>query len=138
MPIKEYSQQLDSLMWSIESKKEKIRALESIATNTTQTLTGMPHNPSAIPSRMADAAGKIVDLESSIKNDEAKIEELKMKMCAAIDQVPEAKYRVVLNKRYIRGMTIDEIAEDILYCQRTAYRFLKTANKLLEKILAEQ
>lgn len=135
MTIQEYTQKIEHLRWVIESKKEKVLVLESIATNTTQNLTGMPHNPSPSQSRMADAVCKIVDLEASIKQDEAEIERLKTQMSVAIDQVEDPKHRAVLYKRLIRNMTLDQIAEEIAYCRKTAQRFLKAGIERLEIIL---
>lgn len=136
MTVQECFQRLEQLRWQIESKKERILALEALAENTSSTITGMPHNPRPSQSRMADAVCKIVDLEASIKQDEAEVERLKSQMSAAIEQVEDPKYRAVLYKRYVRGMTVDEIASDISYAERTTKRILSKANRLLEQKLA--
>ena len=136
MTIQEYTQKIEHLRWLIESKKEKILALEAIATNTTASLTGMPHNPSPTQSRMADAILRKIELENSIKEDESAMQALREQMASAIELVPSPKHQAVLFKRYVRGMTIEEIADDIGYCSRTAQRFLRTATSTLEKILA--
>ena len=135
MTIQEYTQKIEHLKWLIESKKEKILALEAIATNTSAALTGMPRNPSPSQSRMADAILRKVDLENSIKEDEAAIQELKEMMSAAIERVSSPKHQAVLYKRYIRNMTLEAIADEIGYCERTIRRVISEANRMLEKEL---
>ena len=53
----------------IDSKLEQIAALNELATKCTSTLTGMPRNPNRGTSTMADAVGKIVDLQAEINRD---------------------------------------------------------------------
>ena len=136
MTISEYTQKIDHLRWLIESKKEKILALEAIATNTTAALTGMPHNPSSVQSRMADALLKKLELENSIREDEASLQALKEALGEAIERVSSPKHQAILYKRYIRNMTIDEIAVEISYSERTAKRLISEANRMLEEVLA--
>ena len=136
MTISEYTQKIDHLRWLIESKKERILALEAIATNTTAAMTGMPHNPSSVQSRMADALLKKLELENSIREDEASLQALKEVLGEAIERVSSPKHQAILYKRYIRNMTIDEIAVEISYSERTAKRLISEANRMLEEVLA--
>ncbi len=136
MTISEYTQKIDHLRWLIESKKERILALEAIATNTTAALTGMPHNPSSVQSRMADALLRKLEIENSIREDEASLQALKEVLGEAIERVSSPKHQAILYKRYIRNMTIDEIAVEISYSERTAKRLISEANRMLEEVLA--
>lgn len=138
MTISDYTQRIDHLKWMIESKKERILALEEIATSITSVQTGMPHDPSPVQSRMAEAVLKKLDLENSIKADEAEIQALKEELGLAIEKVKSPKYQAILFKRYIRNMTVDEIAEDVSYCERTVFRLNREATKALEEILSKQ
>jgi len=136
MTIQEYTKKIEHLRWSIESKKERILSLEAIATNTTAALTGMPRNPSPVQSRMADAVLRKIELENSIKEDEAEIQRLQEQMASAIERVPSPKHQTVLYKKYIRGMTAEDIASDICYSLRTTRRVISEAQGMLETILA--
>lgn len=138
MTIQEYTQKIDHLRWLIESKKEKILALEAIATNTTATLTGMPHNPSPSQSRMADAILRKIELENSIKEDEAEMQALREQMATAIERVSSPKHQAVLYKRYVRGMTVEEIGDDIAYSARTTKRLMSEAMRMLEDELSAE
>lgn len=133
MTIQEYTQRIDDLMWQIESKKEKLLVLESAATCTTSAPSGMPHNPSPSQSRMADVIVKKLELQDSIKADEAEIQSLREYLAATIDQIPSPKYRAVLCKKYIRSMTNEEIAEEIAYSVRTTRRILGEAIRVLSE-----
>ncbi len=137
MTITEYLRELEQLKWSIESKKEKILSLESLAANTTAALTGMQKRPSPEKSRMAEAICEKVDLEASIQEDERTIEALKTEMSAAIDRVEDPKYQAILYKRYIRGMTVETIGRDIAYSERSTKRMISEASKVLQEILGK-
>lgn len=136
MTISEYTQRIDYLKWMIESKKEKILALEEIATSITSVQTGMPHDPSPTQSRMAEAVLKKLDLENSIKADEAAIQALKDELSAAIEKVASPKYQAILYKRYIRNKPFEEICEDLSYSASYVFRLHKEAAVALEEILA--
>jgi DNA-directed RNA polymerase specialized sigma24 family protein len=136
MTISEYTQRIDHLKWMIESKKEKILALEEIATSITSVQTGMPHDPSPVQSRMAEAVLKKLDLENSIKEDEAAIKALKEELGTAIDRVTSPKYQTILYKRYIRSMSTDEIRADIAYSERSTQRLIGEATRALEEVLS--
>ena len=138
MTIQEYTKKIDHLRWLVESKKEKILALEAIATNTTAALTGMPHNPSPVQSRMADAILRKIELENSIKEDEAAIQALREQMASAIERVLSPKHQAVLYKRYVRGMTVEEIGDDIAYSARTTKRLMSEAMRMLEDELSAE
>lgn len=138
MTISEYTQRIDHLKWMIESKKEKILALEEIATSITSVQTGMPHDPSPTQSRMAEAVMKKLDLENSIKADEAEIQALKEDLSAAIEKVTSPKYQAILFKRFIRNMTMEEIGDEIAYSARTIQRMSREALKALDEILSKE
>lgn len=136
MTIQEYTYKMDRLKWTIESKKERIRVLEDIAMSTTSSICGMPHAPSPSLSRMADAIDCKIDVESSIKEDEAAIRRLKETMALAIDRIDSPKHRTVLYKKYIRNLTVGSIAQDIRYSERSTKRLISEGNHLLEEVLS--
>ena len=98
MTAKEYLLSIGRMKRIIAAKEEKIRALMEIATNTSQALTGMPHNPSGSKSPMADAICKKIDLEREV-------EEIRAKRNAAIaylNSLPDTEETNLLIKRYVR------------------------------------
>ena len=69
MNIREYLSQAYRLDQRINSKLEQVASLNELATKCTSTLTDMPRNPNRGTSTMADAVGKIVDLQAEINCD---------------------------------------------------------------------
>ena len=138
MTISDYTQRIDHLKWMIESKKERILALEEIATSITSVQTGMPHDPSPVQSRMAEAVLKKLDLENSIKADEAEIQALKEELGSAIEKVKSPKYQAILYKRFLRNMTMEEIGDEIAYSERTIQRLSREALVALDDILSKE
>lgn len=109
MTAKEYLLSIGRMKRIIAAKEEKIRALMEIATNTSQALTGMPHNPSGSKSPMADAICKKIDLEREV-------EEIRAKRNAAIEylnSLPDTEETVILIKRYVRELTWEDISADM-------------------------
>ena len=138
MTIKDYLAQVKALEYSIENKKDTIISLRDLANKTTQNLTGMPHVSSQSQSRVSEAVCKMIDVEQSLREDEAALVSLKMLMRDAIEEVEPAKYRKVLYKRYVRDMSIDAIGDELLCSARNVQRLLAPAKAVLEIILEKK
>ena len=121
MTAKEYLNQAYRLDQRIRSKQEQIAALNDLATSCSATMTGMPRNPNRGGSRMADAVGKIVDLQDSIASDMEALVALKAEIISTIKAVECIEYRLILEKRYITGKSWPEIAVDLGYKMRHLY-----------------
>ena len=121
MTAKEYLNQAYRLDQRIRSKQEQIAALNDLATSCSATMTGMPRNPNHGGSRMADAVGKIVDLQNSIASDMDALVLLKAEIINTIKAVECIEYRLILEKRYITGKSWPEIAVDLGYKMRHLY-----------------
>ena len=122
MTAKEYLNQAYRLDQRINSKIEQIQSLTDLATKCTAVLTGMPHNPSATTSTMADAVGKIVDLQGEINCDIDKLVDLKREIIGAIKAVDNPEYQTLLEKRYLCFLTWEQIAVDMCYNIRYLYK----------------
>ena len=125
MTDKEYLLNIGKLKRAIEAKREKIRSLEEMATSATQSITGMPHNPSSIQSRMAEAVCKKVDLEKEIVQLEAERNEA----IAYLNTLPDTEETTLLIKRYVRELTWDDIAVEMYTSVRSVYRLHREAIK---------
>lgn len=141
MMPKEYLSQAYRLDQRIQNKQEQIASLNELATSCSATLTGMPRNPNSGGSTMADAVGKIVDLENSIAADMQELVELKAEIITAIKAVDCIEYQLILEKRYISGKSWPEIAVDLGYKMRHLYKLhvgALDAIKIPEKYLSVQ
>ena len=125
MTDKEYLLNIGKLKRAIEAKKEKIRSLDEIATSATQTITGMPHNPSSTQSRMAEAVCKKVDLEREIVELEAERNDA----IAYLNTLPDTEETTLLIKRYVRELTWEDIALEMYISVRSVYRLHREAVK---------
>ena len=113
MNAKEFLSQARYLDMRINSKVEQIESLNDLATKCTSTLTGMPRNPSASTSLMADAISKIVDLQAEIGKDVQDLVELKHRISSLIKSVPSAELQTLLEKRYLCFQSWEKIAVDM-------------------------
>lgn len=125
MTDKEYLLNIGKLKRAIEAKREKIRSLDEMATSATQTITGMPHNPSSTKSRMAEAVCKKVDLEREIVELEAERNEA----IAYLNTLPDTEETTLLIKRYVRDLQWEDIAAEMHISESTVYRLHKKAVK---------
>lgn len=122
MTAKEYLGQAYRLDQRINSKLEQVASLNELATKCTSTLTGMPCNPNRGTSTMADAVGKIVDLQAEINRDIDRLVDLKREMVAVIKAVDNIEYQTLLELRYLCFKTWEQIAVDMGYNVRHVYR----------------
>lgn len=122
MTSKEYLGQAYRLDQRINSKLEQVASLNELATKCTSTLTGMPRNPNRGTSTMADAIGKIIDLQAEINHDIDRLVDLKREMVKLIKAVDNTEYQTLLELRYLCFKTWEQIAVDMGYNVRHVYR----------------
>lgn len=131
MTAKEYLGQAYRLDQRINSKLEQIASLNDLATKATATITGMPHSPSPATSPMADAIGKIIDLQAEINCDVGRLVDLKRDMVRCIKAVGNTEYQTLLELRYLCFKTWEQIAVDMGYRVRNVHLL---HNEALEKV----
>lgn len=127
MTAKEYLSQAYRLDQRINSKIEQVASLNDLATKCTSTLTGMPRNPNRASSTMADAVGKIIDLQNEINRDIDHLVNLKREIVTVIKAIENPEYQTLLEKRYLCFLTWEKIAVDMGYDLRWLYRIHKRA-----------
>ena len=135
MTTKEYLGQAYRLDQRINSKLEQVASLNELATKCTSTLTGMPRNPNRGNSTMADAVGKIIDLQAEINRDIDQLVDLKREMVKLIKALNNTEYQTLLELRYLCFKTWEQIAVDMGYNVRHVYRLHDEAT---EKIVLPQ
>ena len=122
MTVKEYLGQAYRLDQRINSKLGQVSSLNDLATKATSTLTGMPKNPNRATSTMADAIGKIIDLQAEINCDIDRLVDLKREIVGVIKTVDNTEYQTLLEKRYLCFETWEQIAVDMDYSIQHIYR----------------
>ena len=127
MTAKEYLSQAYRLDQRINSKLEQVASLNELATKCTSTLTGMPRNPTRSTSTMADAVGKIIDLQAEINRDIDRLVDLKREMVTVIKAVGNTEHQTLLELRYLCFRTWEQIAVDMGYSIQHIYRLREKA-----------
>ena len=122
MTTKTYLSQARYLDMRIKSKLQQIDSLNELATTCTSVLTGMPRNPSASVSRMADAVCKIVDLQAEINRDIDMLVDLKKGIMDVIKAVANPEHQTLLEKRYLCFLSWEKIAVDMGYDLRYIHK----------------
>ena len=131
MNIREYLSQAYRLDQRINSKLEQVASLNELATKCTSTLTDMPRNPNRGTSTMADAVGKIVDLQAEINSDIDRLVDLKREMVRLIKAVNNTECQTLLELRYLCFKTWEQIAVDMGYTTRNIHLLHKKALEMI-------
>lgn len=76
---------------------------------------------------MADAVGKIIDLQNEINRDIDRLVDLKREIVTVIKAIENPEYQTLLEKRYLCFLTWEKIAVDMGYDLRWLYRIHKRA-----------
>jgi len=122
MTTKTYLSQARYLDMRIKSKLQQVDSLNELATTCTSVLTGMPSNPSASTSRMADSVCKIVDLQNEINRDIDTLVDLKKEIMDVIKAVSNPEQQTLLEKRYLCFLSWEKIAVDMGYDLRYTHK----------------
>lgn len=135
MTAKTYLEQIRHYERRIMWMNEEIERLEAIATSTSPSLTGMPHNPSPMTSRLEEAVIKILDKETELRQEKAKLDTLRSEVVAMIAQIDNPEERQVLYRRYVESKTWEDIAAEMIYSIGWIYKIHKNALASFDKIL---
>lgn len=93
----------------IANKQAEVEQLRGIAESTVSYSEGERVQSSGGKSKMADAVGRLVDMERAIDELKAKLCDVVAEIGAIIERLNVDRYDV-LHKKYILGMSFDEIA----------------------------
>lgn len=135
MTAKDYLSQAFWLDKIINNKLEQASNLRELATRATSRYTA--ERVSGTPDRypMENAMVKLIDLEREINADIDKLVDLKQEISGLIEQVSNFKYRIVLEYRYIKGKTWEQIAKDLGYNVRWVFKLHGSALVEISKLL---
>lgn len=135
MNAKEYLSQARLLDTRINAKIKQLDGLNTLATNATSVLTGMPHNPNRGASKLETIIVKIVDLQEEINHDIDELVDLKRSIIRLIKQVPNGEQQTVLEKRYLNYQQWEQIAVDMGYGSQNVFRLHTEALEICDRLL---
>ena len=132
----EYLLQVRQMDEKINAKLAERQRLIDIAENISpRPMDGMPFsNTGTVSQTMQNAVINLVMLSQEIDRLIDQYVDKKQEVLKVLEQLPEMDY-AVLHRYYIRGMTIEQIAEDMDYCERQILRIKKKALQNLEVVI---
>ena len=136
MTAKEYLGQAYRVDLRIRCKMEQVQSLRELAVKASSTLSDMPKG-SGYTSK-ADIVAKIVDYENEINKEIRKLVKLKEDVTDAINSIPNAEQRTLLELRYLMFNKWEEIAIAMGYGIDNVYKIHKRALKNISKIKSLQ
>lgn len=104
----EYLEQVDKLNAMIENKMAEVAQWRGVALGITTNTEGERVQSSGSQQKMADAINRVIDLQAEINGMIDRLINLKQEIIRTIELLNATEYDV-LHKRYIQGMTFDEI-----------------------------
>lgn len=122
MNAREYLSQAYRLDLEINNKLEIMDRLHSLSTKATSTYSLVPPSGTRNVHRMEDTLAKIVDMDVEINKKIDQLVDLKKEIFDVIGAVDNKEYRLLLEMRYLRFMTWEEIALELNYNIRHIYR----------------
>lgn len=129
----EQVKKLDEL---INAKIAERQRLIEIATDISPKMPdGMPFsNGGTVSQKMQNAVINLIECGREIDRLIDQYVDYKAQVVAVLEKLPPKQYGV-LHRYYIRGMTIEQIAEDMNYSSRQILRIKKDSLKNLENVL---
>ena len=133
---REYLEQACRLEEQLNSKLAQLEELNSLATKTTSTLSGLPHDSNRTHSRLEDVIVKIVGMQEEINADIDRMVDLRIEIQAKIAALGNPDHRVILERRYLCGDRWEEIAQEMNLTTRYILQLHREALAEMEKLVA--
>ena len=131
MTTKEFLQQAYVAHKGIELRLERITALQSLATKTTTTLKHAPGGSNIFKSKVETAVIELQTLSEQLADEVTRLIEVTKKISSAIELVPNADERAILEYRYLCFFSWTQIAALMKTSGRQIFRFHHSALKFL-------
>ena len=138
MKAKEYMQRAFFLDKRINSLIRQVNSLWNQATNITQVMSDMPHNPSGDISKLENRVVDICDLTDEIRKQTDKLKALRKEMMGVVAKVPDPEYQLILQERYFEMLTWEDVACDINRSVRSAQLMHGKALEVVQEILDKE
>lgn len=115
----------------IERKCEELSRWREKATKITPTLRDMPRSPSSRSNAIQVAVEQIIELENEINDDIDQLTDVRRGILEAIQTVQDERLKLLLEYRYIDGMTWEQIAVKTGYSYQWVYSLHGRALELM-------
>ena len=120
--VKNYLSKAYQVELRIDDRVAMIQSLRDLAVKAGPTASDMPGSPNRNIRRMEDIIVKITDQENELRDEIDRLLDLRKSIHDLIAQVDVPEQQVVLEQRYLRYLSWDEISGNIGVCRRQVYR----------------
>ena len=120
--VKNYLSKAYQVELRIDDRVAMIQSLRDLAVKAGPTVSDMPGSPNRNIRRMEDIIVKITDQENELRDEIDRLLDLRKSIHDLIAQVDVPEQQVVLEQRYLRYLSWDEISGNIGVCRRQVYR----------------
>ena len=137
MTTKEYLGQIFRFEKMIKIKLTEIYQLKTMATSVTISYENDRVQTSNKKDGMANAVGKLVDLENETSEMLNDCMETRKTIISQIENIGDSRLYYILGAKYIEGKTLQEIGDEMTYTKRQTIRLHKKALSEFEKKYGE-
>ena len=122
MTAKEFLSKAYQLDVEINNKIEIMESMHAIATKATATFSQVPPSGTRDVHQLEGTLAKILDTDIELSRMLKRLVDLKAEILLAINEVENQECRLLLEMRYLRFMTWEQIAAELNYNVRHVYR----------------
>lgn len=112
---KSYLRQAYLLDKQIDSKIQEMAQMNALATRVTSVYSDVPPGGTRNVHKMEDTIAKILDYEKMINREIDRLVDLRQEIHSVIDAVGNPEYRTLLDMRYLKFSTWEQIAVELGY-----------------------
>ena len=138
MTAKEYLSQAWNIDRRINDKVAHVSQLRDMAMNVSAVISDMPRSPSPNNQRMENIIARLTDTEEEINADIDRLVSLKLEIMNTIWQVTDENAQMVLERRYHRFKSWEDISADMSVSIRWVHKIHAKALDDIEKILEKR
>ena len=133
MTIRDYFENAYKIDQRINSKIERIQAYESLATNISISISGMPGSGNRNIHKMENLLVKVADLQNEVQEELEQLIDMKMEITHLINKLENREQQLILEQRYLCMKTWEQIAVDLGYHSRHVRRLRDEAIDRLDR-----
>lgn len=134
---KEYLQKIKYYDRRIEAGLEEVERLEELVTRITPVLKADVVSSSGSQDKLGDTVAKIADLRTQINRDTDAFVDLKREALAMLGKLKNSTYFEILDKRYVKYKTWEQIAVEMNYCYRNVTKLHGRALQAFGKVMKD-
>ncbi len=135
MNAKVFLSQARKVELQVESKLQQLEALKSLATRVTVSYDSTPVTHTKNTSALPDAVIRIMEAEEELNRKIDDLVAVKLEIADVIDRVEDVTLRLLLEKRYLGFMKMEDVAGELGYTKRWLWVLHGRALRVVQGIL---